>query len=157
MSENCGSFTNKEFSYQFNDRTSTQTDGGILVYYVSYAPGKITAFKPVSFPRAEASIGQGYFGARMLTKLARVSACWLVTRTCVHGQTRSSQGRTASVATRAPTSAAMSVLLAWTTAWTPRSFPLSPAPVASAPTFSSRRKFAESPYPILSHEQYSDR
>ncbi|KAK3356691.1 hypothetical protein B0T25DRAFT_137933 [Lasiosphaeria hispida] len=33
-------------AYQFNDRFSTQTQGGILVYYVSAAPGKITAFKP---------------------------------------------------------------------------------------------------------------
>jgi hypothetical protein len=31
---------------QFNDNFSTKTDGGILVYYVSAAPGKITAFKP---------------------------------------------------------------------------------------------------------------
>ena len=31
---------------QFNDRFSTQTGGGILVYYVSAQPGKITAFKP---------------------------------------------------------------------------------------------------------------
>ena len=35
-------------AYQFNDRFSTQTAGGILVYYVSAQPGKITAFKPVS-------------------------------------------------------------------------------------------------------------
>src|SRR4051794_18161308 len=34
-------------AYQFNDRFSTQTQGGILVYYVSAQPGKITAFKPV--------------------------------------------------------------------------------------------------------------
>jgi hypothetical protein len=33
--------------YQFNDNFSTQTAGGILVYYVSAQPGKITAFKPV--------------------------------------------------------------------------------------------------------------
>jgi len=33
-------------AYQFSDRFSTQTNGGILVYYVSAAPGKITAFKP---------------------------------------------------------------------------------------------------------------
>jgi hypothetical protein len=33
-------------AYQFNDRFSTQTQGGILVYYVSAQPGKITAFKP---------------------------------------------------------------------------------------------------------------
>jgi hypothetical protein len=33
-------------AYQFNDRFSTQTSGGILVYYVSPQPGKITAFKP---------------------------------------------------------------------------------------------------------------
>lgn len=33
-------------AYQFNDRFSTQTAGGILVYYVSADPGKITAFKP---------------------------------------------------------------------------------------------------------------
>ena len=32
---------------QFNDNFSTQTDGGILVYYVSAAPGDITAFQPV--------------------------------------------------------------------------------------------------------------
>jgi hypothetical protein len=31
---------------QFNDRFSTQTNGGILVYYVSAQPGKVTAFKP---------------------------------------------------------------------------------------------------------------
>lgn len=31
---------------QFNDNFSTQTAGGILVYYVSAQPGKITAFKP---------------------------------------------------------------------------------------------------------------
>jgi len=31
-------------AYQFNDRFSTQTNGGILVYYVSAA--KVTAFKP---------------------------------------------------------------------------------------------------------------
>ncbi|KAK0614679.1 hypothetical protein B0T14DRAFT_499895 [Immersiella caudata] len=33
-------------AYQFNDRFSTQTQGGILVYYVSAQPGKITAFRP---------------------------------------------------------------------------------------------------------------
>jgi hypothetical protein len=33
-------------AYQFNDRFSTQIAGGILVYYVSAQPGKITAFKP---------------------------------------------------------------------------------------------------------------
>ncbi|KAK4102415.1 hypothetical protein N658DRAFT_423707 [Parathielavia hyrcaniae] len=33
-------------AYQFNDRFSTQTQGGILVYYVSAQPGQITAFKP---------------------------------------------------------------------------------------------------------------
>ncbi len=33
-------------SYQFSDRFSTQIDGGVLVYYVSAQPGKITAFKP---------------------------------------------------------------------------------------------------------------
>ncbi|KAK3694457.1 hypothetical protein B0T22DRAFT_506977 [Podospora appendiculata] len=31
---------------QFGDKFSTQTGGGILVYYVSAQPGKITAFKP---------------------------------------------------------------------------------------------------------------
>ncbi len=35
-------------SLQFNDKFSTQTNGGVLVYYVSAQPGKITAFKPVS-------------------------------------------------------------------------------------------------------------
>jgi hypothetical protein len=39
-------------AYQFNDQTSTLTKGGVLVYYVSYAPGKITAFKPVSWNMA---------------------------------------------------------------------------------------------------------
>lgn len=34
---------------QFNDDFSTKIDGGILIYYVSAQPGKITAFKPVSF------------------------------------------------------------------------------------------------------------
>jgi hypothetical protein len=34
-------------SLQFNDNFSTKTDGGVLVYYVSAQPGKITAFKPV--------------------------------------------------------------------------------------------------------------
>lgn len=34
-------------SLQFNDQFSTQTDGGILVYYVSASPGDITAFQPV--------------------------------------------------------------------------------------------------------------
>ncbi|KAI0181252.1 hypothetical protein GGR52DRAFT_25864 [Hypoxylon sp. FL1284] len=33
-------------AYQFNDQFSTQTQGGILVYYVSAQPGQITAFKP---------------------------------------------------------------------------------------------------------------
>ncbi|KAI0388047.1 hypothetical protein F5Y04DRAFT_274902 [Hypomontagnella monticulosa] len=33
-------------AYQFNDQFSTQTAGGILVYYVSAQPGQITAFKP---------------------------------------------------------------------------------------------------------------
>ncbi|TLS29928.1 hypothetical protein PpBr36_02231 [Pyricularia pennisetigena] len=33
-------------AFQFNDRFSTQTQGGILVYYASAQPGKITAFKP---------------------------------------------------------------------------------------------------------------
>lgn len=33
---------------QFNDQFSTQINGGVLVYYVSADPGKITAFKPVS-------------------------------------------------------------------------------------------------------------
>ncbi|KAK0615561.1 hypothetical protein B0T17DRAFT_497386 [Bombardia bombarda] len=31
---------------QFNDKFSTQTQGGVLVYYVSAQPGSITAFKP---------------------------------------------------------------------------------------------------------------
>ncbi|KAK0660794.1 hypothetical protein QBC41DRAFT_307591 [Cercophora samala] len=31
---------------QFNDRFSTQINGGILIYYVSAQPGRITAFKP---------------------------------------------------------------------------------------------------------------
>lgn len=31
---------------QFNDKTSNQAPNGVLVYYVSYAPGQITAFKP---------------------------------------------------------------------------------------------------------------
>ncbi|KAH8900242.1 hypothetical protein GQ53DRAFT_869639 [Thozetella sp. PMI_491] len=31
---------------QFSDRFSTQIGGGVLVYYVSAQPGKITAFKP---------------------------------------------------------------------------------------------------------------
>ncbi|OAK98463.1 hypothetical protein IQ06DRAFT_357570 [Phaeosphaeriaceae sp. SRC1lsM3a] len=31
---------------QFSDNFSTQIGGGILVYYVSAAPGKVTAFKP---------------------------------------------------------------------------------------------------------------
>ncbi len=35
-------------SLQFNDKFSTQIGGGVLVYYVSAQPGKITAFKPVS-------------------------------------------------------------------------------------------------------------
>jgi hypothetical protein len=35
-------------SLQFNDRFSTQTQGGILVYYVSAEPGRVTAFKHVS-------------------------------------------------------------------------------------------------------------
>jgi hypothetical protein len=34
-------------SLQFNDKFSTQIAGGVLVYYVSAQPGKITAFKPV--------------------------------------------------------------------------------------------------------------
>jgi hypothetical protein len=33
---------------QFSDNFSTKIDGGVLVYYVSASPGKITAFKPVS-------------------------------------------------------------------------------------------------------------
>lgn len=33
-------------AYQFNDQFSTQTQGGILVYYVSAQPGQITAFQP---------------------------------------------------------------------------------------------------------------
>lgn len=33
---------------QFGDQFSTKIAGGILVYYVSASPGKITAFKPVS-------------------------------------------------------------------------------------------------------------
>lgn len=32
---------------QFNDDFSTKIGGGVLVYYVSAQPGKITAFKPV--------------------------------------------------------------------------------------------------------------
>ena len=35
-------------SLQFGDKYSNQIGGGILVYYVSAQPGKITAFKPVS-------------------------------------------------------------------------------------------------------------
>lgn len=31
---------------QFNDKFSNEIDGGVLVYYVSADPGKITAFKP---------------------------------------------------------------------------------------------------------------
>ncbi|KLU90340.1 hypothetical protein MAPG_09303 [Magnaporthiopsis poae ATCC 64411] len=33
-------------AFQFNDRFSTQTQGGILVYYAADQPGKLTAFKP---------------------------------------------------------------------------------------------------------------
>jgi hypothetical protein len=33
---------------QFGDTFSTKIDGGVLVYYVSAQPGKITAFRPVS-------------------------------------------------------------------------------------------------------------
>lgn len=38
---------------QFNDAFSNQIDGGTLVYYVSAAPGQITAFKPVSHVGSE--------------------------------------------------------------------------------------------------------
>lgn len=41
---------NSASRYQFNDNFSTQTAGGVLVYYVSAQPGKITAFKPVRIP-----------------------------------------------------------------------------------------------------------
>jgi hypothetical protein len=32
----------------FNDKFTTQTSGGFVVYYVSPGKGKVTAFKPVS-------------------------------------------------------------------------------------------------------------
>jgi hypothetical protein len=69
-------------SYQFNDRFSTQTQGGILVYYVSAQPGKITAFKPVSkrlLPIPPPST---------LTS-ARASACSSATPTCARAPTPS--------------------------------------------------------------------
>ena len=40
---------------QFGDTYSNKIDGGILVYYVSAQPGKITAFKPVSCSHREVS------------------------------------------------------------------------------------------------------
>lgn len=36
--------------YLFNDRFTTQTSGGVTVYYISPGKGKVTAFKPVSLP-----------------------------------------------------------------------------------------------------------
>ncbi|KAL5318248.1 hypothetical protein ACEPPN_013307 [Leptodophora sp. 'Broadleaf-Isolate-01'] len=47
---------------QFNDDFSTKIDGGILIYYVSAQPGKITAFKPgfrmlVGDPMRRTSLG----------------------------------------------------------------------------------------------------
>lgn len=40
--------------FLFNDRFTTQTDGGVTVYYISPGPGEVTAFQPVrpsSFPK----------------------------------------------------------------------------------------------------------
>jgi len=59
------------YRYQFNDRFSTQIAGGVLVYYVSAQPGKITAFKAVSDPAT---------GARPTLTGPRASACSSATR-----------------------------------------------------------------------------
>ena len=37
------------FRFLFNDKFTTQTSGGVTVYYISPGKGKVTAFKPVSF------------------------------------------------------------------------------------------------------------
>ena len=36
--------------FLFNDKFTTQTAGGVTVYYISPGKGKVTAFKPVSPP-----------------------------------------------------------------------------------------------------------
>ncbi|KAK3951113.1 hypothetical protein QBC32DRAFT_398985 [Pseudoneurospora amorphoporcata] len=65
---------------QFNDQFSTQINGGVLVYYVSADPGKITAFKPpdsgsMQYPRHKTGIrmlvGDPNMCSRPNTKLKR--------------------------------------------------------------------------------------
>jgi hypothetical protein len=59
---------------QFSDSFSTQIDGGVLVYYVSAQPGKVTAFKPVS-----AYLKLQHNRERATDFSYRVSACSSVT------------------------------------------------------------------------------
>jgi hypothetical protein len=36
-----------DFRFLFNDKFTTQTNGGITVYYIAPKKGTVTAFKPV--------------------------------------------------------------------------------------------------------------
>ncbi|KAK3486557.1 uncharacterized protein B0T23DRAFT_324376 [Neurospora hispaniola] len=57
---------------QFNDQFSTQINGGVLVYYVSADPGKITAFKPSLYPAGfRMLVGDPNMRSRPDTKLKR--------------------------------------------------------------------------------------
>jgi len=56
--------------FLFNDRFTTQTAGGITVYYISPGKGKVTAFKPVRLLYEPA---QNSFSHNL-----RASACLLV-------------------------------------------------------------------------------
>ncbi len=55
----------------FGDKFTTQTSGGITVYYISPSKGKVTAFKPVG-PHVLISIGNGH---QCLLPPCRASAC----------------------------------------------------------------------------------
>lgn len=65
---------------QFNDKFSNQIGGGVLVYYVSAQPGKITAFKPVS------AVWSTWGNIDTDQNYSRASACWLETRWSARGR-----------------------------------------------------------------------
>ena len=97
---------------QFGDRFSNQIGGGILVYYVSAQPGKITAFKPVSvLLHAIVNIRWSGSNYQLLTYNDRASVCWSGTRWSARGQAQLSSARTATDATLDPTSEASSCWL----------------------------------------------
>jgi len=67
----------------FNDRFTTKTTGGFVVYYVSPGKGQVTAFKPVSSGQ-----DQSIDAIVHVLTIPRGSVCWSVTPTGVRLQPR---------------------------------------------------------------------